>query len=336
MDNLFDQDEECIITSITNVKDGFVMVGSVKNTNYRIFLMKTNRHMQKIWKKSYGAESSDYEGQNIVSIKDGYLICGSSEGHASKSGGSDWKAYILKTDHNGNTVWDKSYRIKGNDCFYSLAVDDDIFLYGETSSTPEKRHLFLLKVDTNGNIIWQKIFETGEETNPGGLVKVNSDYIIAGSFKRNNKWITTLRKIDRNGEILFEEIFENTNVYDICEVQDGYVMTGNKNEDFYVIKTDKNGKRIWDRTDERGCGVAIERIEERLMVAGDIEKDEMTLPVLYRINLNGTTEWFRIYDKEGFIETLKRFKEGLVLVRHILTPREYTDIIEIDENGSLK
>jgi outer membrane protein assembly factor BamB len=331
-----DRDKESIITSIADANDGFVMVGSVKNANYRLLLMKTNKKMEKLWTKSFGANSTDFEGQDIAPIKDGFIICGCSEGHASESGGSDWKVYVSRIDHDGNLVWEKSYRIKGNECAYSLVADENIFVFGETSSTPQERYLFLMKLDANGDLIWHKIFEMGQEVTPGGLLKEGRDYIIIGSFKRNDMWNTSLKKTDGDGKILMEETFGNANIYGIRRAKDGYLMTGSKDEHFYLLKTDGNGRKAWDKTYERGCGVAIEKSGDSLMVGGDIRKNESSLPALYKIDQDGTAEWCRTYGKGGFIETLKQHSDGFILVRHILTPKECTEITEVDENGLLR
>jgi hypothetical protein len=190
-----------------------------------------------------------------------------------------------------------------------------------------------MKLNVDGDLIWQKILEMGQEITPGGLLKEDNDYIIAGSFKKNNIWYTSLKKLDGDGKILMEEIFENTNIYDICSAKDGYLMTGCKGEHCYLIKADRDCKKIWDKTYERGCGATIEKIGDELMVAGDIKRNELSLPVLYKINQDGITEWRRTYGKGGFIETLKHHNDGFLLIRHIITPKECTELIEVDESG---
>ncbi|MCK4445050.1 MAG: hypothetical protein KAW09_10940, partial [Thermoplasmata archaeon] len=73
---MFREDEEIVITSIVDTLDGFAMVGSAKNENYRVLILKTDRNGELEWKKTYGLDSVDYEGQNILAVKDGFLICG--------------------------------------------------------------------------------------------------------------------------------------------------------------------------------------------------------------------------------------------------------------------
>lgn len=333
MKNLFKKDEVSVITSIISIKDGFVMVGSVKNENYKILILKANLKKELLWKKTYGVNHKDYEGQNILLTDDGYLICGASEGIASESGGSDWKAYLLKLNFSGEEQWEKSYRIKGNECAYSLIADEEIMLFGETSSSADQKHLFLMKVDKSGKKIWDKIFGNGDETTPGGLILDEKDYIIAGSLKMNGIWNLNILKVDRNGGILWEKNYNNANIFNLSKVKDGLVMTGMKHDNIYLIKVDLSGEILWDRTYERGCGVAIETSRDKLLIGGDIEKKESRLPIIYKINGNGNIEWKRKYDKEGSIEVIKQYQDGFILVLHIFGPKEYTEIIEVDKDG---
>lgn len=311
------------------------MVGSIKNRNYRVLVLKASKMLEPIWKKTYGEGSKDYEGQGIVPYEDGHLICGGSEGHASESGGRDWKAYLLKISKNGDKIWEKSYRIMGNECAYSLVTDDSILLFGGTSSR-SREHFFLLKTNNLGEIVWQRIFGEGEDSIPGGIISTGADYIIAGSLRRNKDWHLYLSKVDNDGTPKWEKFIIGKFILDICKVNDGIVMTGRKGDNIFFIKIDNDGQIVWEKTFDKGCGATIERIGADLLIGGDIEKNEISRPLLFKTNRDGVLEWQRIYKGEGFIETMLEIQGGYVLIRHILTPKEYTEIIKVDKDGHLK
>lgn len=333
MQSIFTEDEEIVITSIVNAQDGFVMAGSAKNDNYRILVLKMNNDGELKWKRTYGHGSMDYEGQNVVATRDGFLICGCSEGHASESGGRDWKAYLLKVSLKGEKQWERSFRIKGNECAFSLVVDENILLFGETRDSSGNSHFFLLNLDGHGGIIWRRIYCSEEDVIAGGVIPDDQGYILAGSLMRNGKWYLYLLKVDTDGREIWERFHKDALVYDVCSREDGILLTGMRGDHIYLVKINKKGEIVWDRTYDSGCGVAIDCKEDRIVIAGSVEVGESSFPVLYRILEDGTVEWKRIYDKEGSIEKVKQLTDGYMLIRHGLTPKEHTEIIQVGEDG---
>ncbi|TET89053.1 MAG: hypothetical protein E3J35_10925 [Methanomassiliicoccales archaeon] len=334
MQSVFREDEEIVITSVVDTLDGFVMVGSVKNDNYRVLVLKTNKSGELEWRKTYGHSSVDYEGQNIVAIDDGFLICGCSEGHASECGGRDWKAYLLQVNSSGEKQWQRSFRIKGNECAFSLVVKENILLFGETRDPSGNSHLFLLNLDNHGEEIWRRTYCCEEDVMAGGIVPDDQGHILAGSLMRNGRWYLYLSKVDRDGRKIWEKSYKDALVYDMCSGEDGIFLTGMRGEHIYLVKINKKGEIVWDRTYDNGCGVTIDCKKDRIMIAGEIEVGESCFPVLYKISEDGIVEWKRVYDKEGVIEKVKQLDDGYMLIRHGLTPKEHTEIIQVGKDGS--
>lgn len=336
MRSIFREDEETVITSIADTPDGFVMVGSAKNDNYRVLIMKIDRNGELEWRKTYGQSSMDYEGQNIAAVKDGFLICGCSEGHASESGGRDWKAYLLKVNSSGQKQWEKSFRIKGNECAFSLVVREDILLFGETRDTSGNSHFFLLNLDNHGEEIWKGIYCCEEDVIAGGITPVEQDYILAGSLARDRKWHLYLLRVDGDGRKIWEKSHKDALVYDMFKGEDGIFLTGMRDEHIYLAKINKEGEIVWDRTYDGGCGVTIDCKKDEIMIAGEIEVGESRFPVLYKTLEDGTVEWKRTYEKEGFIEKVRQLNDGYMLIRHGSIPKEHTEIVQVGQDGLLK
>lgn len=336
MQSIFREDEEIVITSIIDTPDGLVMVGSAKNDDYRALIAKMNKTRELEWKKTYGRNSADYEGQSIVATNDGFLICGCSEGHASECGGRDWKAYLLKVNLSGEKQWERSFRIRGNECAFSLVVNENILLFGETRDSSGNSHFFLLNLDSHGERIWGRVYCGAEDVMAGGIIPDDQGHILAGSLMRNGGWYLYLLKVDTDGGKIWEKLHKDALVYDMCSGEDGILLTGMRGDHIYLAKINKKGEIVWDRTYDDGCGVTIDCKEGKIAIAGRIEVGESCFPVLYRILEDGTVEWKRIYDKEGFIEKVKRLDDGYMLIRHGLTPKEHTEIIQVGEDGLLK
>lgn len=333
MQSIFREDEEIVITSIVNTIDGFVMVGSAKNSDYRVLVTKIDENGELEWKKTHGLSSMDYEGQNIVEAKDGFLICGCSEGHASECGGRDWKAYLLMVDSSGEKQWDRSFRILGNECAFSLVVKENILLFGETKDPSGNGHFFLLNLDSHGEEIWKRIYCDEEDVMAGGIAPDDQGYMLAGSLMRNGRWYLYLARVDRDGRKIWERLHKDALVYDMCSGKDGTLLTGMRGERIYLAKVNEKGEIVWDGVYDNGCGVTIECKKDRIMIAGKTEVGESCFPILYKILEDGTVEWKRIYNKEGLIEKVKQLDDGYMLIRHGFTPKEHTEIIQVGEDG---
>ncbi|MGB8951245.1 MAG: DJ-1/PfpI family protein [Candidatus Aminicenantales bacterium] len=119
--------------------------------------------------------------------------------------------------------------------------------------------ILVIKMDSDGKEIWSKTFG-GSGTEYGNeLMEVNDGYLVTGyttSFGSGSKDVY-LVKIDRNGKELWSKTYGGSS-WDVgtglCETPDGYIICGYTHssgageEDFYLIKTDKKGKPIWEKT----------------------------------------------------------------------------------------
>ena len=121
---------------------------------------------------------------------------------------------MIKTDANGAEVWDKSFGGSGDDAGKSVQQTSDggyIITGSKAASTGGSQSVWLIKIDANGNEVWDRTFgESG--WNEGKSVEQTSDggYIITGS----------------------------TYPYGV----------GGKNRAVWLIRTDRDGNKVWDRT----------------------------------------------------------------------------------------
>jgi hypothetical protein len=139
------------------------------------------------WSRTYGGAGIDV-GLSMQRTKDGgYVI----SGYTDSFGASNYDVYLLKTDSEGNLIWNKTYGGAHSDLGYSVQETSDggYVIAGYTRSFGNKDDdVYLIRVDSEGNELWSRTYGIQGTTNNvewGYSVQQTSDggYIIAGKTK---------------------------------------------------------------------------------------------------------------------------------------------------------
>jgi regulation of enolase protein 1 (concanavalin A-like superfamily) len=220
-----------------------------------VYLIKADPNGNLLWQKTFGGSSDDY-GSSIQQTSDGgYIIAGVTESFG--AGKSD--VYLIKTDPNGNLLWQKTFGGSSEDCGSSVQQTSDggYIIAGATGSFGDPiGDVYLIKTDPNGNQEWQKTFG-GSKWDYAYSVQQTSDggFIIAGdteSFGARNEPNVYLIKTDPNGNQEWQKSFGGRNGDAGYSVQQtsggGFIITGESGGDVCLIKTDPNGNQEWQKT----------------------------------------------------------------------------------------
>ncbi len=267
-----------------------------------------------IWEKVYGGPKGE-KGYGIVLAINGYIVVG--ETLSFGSGGKD--IYILKIDKKGNKIWEKTFGGPKDDYAYSIIKGKNgyIIIGGTRSFGEGNSDVLVLKINEGGEILWYKTFG-GKGFEEGWRIekdKREENYVIVGrttSFGRG-QYDFYLIKIDENGNMIWEKTFGGKGSdygYDICTTSDGkYVAVGISNsfsetQDIYVIKIDKNGNLIWEKTfGGKGFDYAysLAYSGDGYIIVGNSNSFSET-PDLYilKINQKGEKIWEKIYGGKGY------------------------------------
>jgi len=221
------------VFGLTNSTDGDLADKQIAVNDYWLIKLDANGNLQ--WQRTYGG-SKDDQGQQAIQTSDGgYAITGyamSDDGDASNNEGfhDNW---ILRLDSTGNVLWEKSFGFSGHDHSYDIIETEDggFFFTGfldvtssnGAGSTEKSSSLSAhgvgefwgTKVDADGNLVWRKFFGGTNNDRSFGVIGANDGgYILVGASESDD--------------------------FDISNPKGSY--------DYWVVKVDKNGNFVWERS----------------------------------------------------------------------------------------
>lgn len=292
-------------------KDNIIVVGStISNVNgSRDYLIaKYDKNGKLLWKKTYDTGSRD----------DAYHVATDSEDNILVTGKAAKKFLTIKYDKNGNLLW-ASHDGKGSeDGALNLAVDskDNVIVTG--SSKEVVFGYYTIKYDKNGKMLWRNYWRPAE-TELGRAVGTDSeDNVIVLGVATNAKderawddYTFYAFKYDENGNVLWQNKYGTS--YDRSEPfsvavdsKDNIFLIGfasnNHDNDFYVVKVDKNGKVIWDKTyNKYKSDIAYDAVidpEDNIYITGVTSNSNINEEFYaIKIDNDGKLIWEKVYDK---------------------------------------
>lgn len=238
-------DDDLALDILRASDKGYMLAGRTSSQgagNSDAYLIKTNPTGDLEWEKTFGGSDTD-RAYAILEISDGYLLAG---GTSSQGAGSS-DAWLIKTDENGNLLWEKTFGGSAYDMAHSIVSiwNDGYLLAGWTDSQGTGNYdAYLVKTDFDGNLQWEKTFGSSGDDRIYDAIHTSDGYLLTGS-KNERSWLI---KTDTNGNLEWEKTYGNAPAVShalMFSPQCGYILAGrHKNgtkDDFYIIKTDIEG-----------------------------------------------------------------------------------------------
>jgi len=339
-------------------KLGYIILEKSYRQDFWIIKLDKNGNME--WDETFGEEEADV-ARSIIQTKDGgYAVVG-----------SIWTKYVRKRDfwliklgENGNKEWEKTFDKDEHDIAYSIIQTKDGG-YAIAGGTGKRFwgevNCWVIKLDAKGNVEWNNDFgEIGWDeiysiiqTKDGGFIAAGSTWSKGAG--RGDVWVV---KLDRSGYLVWIKTFGGSD-YDearsIIQTEDGsYAIAGftisedTGDRDVWVIKLDKEGNKIWDKTlggtSEDWANSIIQTNNGDYMVAGWTKSMGAGKTDVWIIKLNkrGDLVWDRAFggSEDDEAHSIIQTEDGGYAVAGWTESKGAGNadvwVIKLDKNGNLQ
>ena len=250
--------------SVQETRDGgFILTGCVNAgspKNYDVQLIRVDHSGQELWKRTFGGYGWDWGYCVRQTVDGGYIVTGWTNSQG--SGGGD--LWLIKTDEQGEELWDRTYGGVENDLGnFVMPTDDGGFIaVGATASYSVGRDdLWVVRTDAYGEVLWMRTFGGAGSDEGCGIARASDGrYIIVGATTSSGAgnhdiW---LLKLDDEGRMEWNRTYGGKE-WDwgsaVQEAPDGGLIIigttlsqGAGEADVWLIKTDPQGTQEWDQT----------------------------------------------------------------------------------------
>jgi len=339
-------------------KLGYVILEKSKERDFWIIKLDKNGNME--WDEIFGEERTDV-ARSIIQTKDeGYAVVGSI--WTKYAGKRDF--WLIKLGENGNKKWEKTFNKDEQDIAYSIIQTKDGG-YAIAGGTGKRFwgevNCWVIKLDAKGNMEWDNDFgEIGWDEIYSIIQTKDGGFIAAGSTwsKGAGRGNVYIAKLNKRGNLIWDKTFGGSD-YDearsIIQTDDGsYAIagftisedTGDRN--VWIIKLDKNGNKVWDRTfggtSEDWANSIIQTEDRGYMVAGWTSSMGAGKTDVWIIKLNkrGDLVWDRAFggSEDDEAHSIIQTEDGGYAVAGWTESKGAGNadvwVIKLDENGNLQ
>lgn len=256
---------------------GYVLAGHIHIGDSDALLIKTDKDGNPEWNKTYGGNNSEWVNSVQQTFDGCFIILGGTESYG--SGKSD--IWLVRTDHEGEEQWNKTYGGNSRDWANSVqeTFDGGFIIAGNTESYGAGHtDLFLVKTDLNGNEQWNRRFGGwNHEFNSHLEQTTDGGYILGGRTLTfdGNYWLI---KTDADGNMQWDRTFDQR-LESFLQISDGCFVftrvTGSKQDgNILLTKTDPDGVEQWEKSFE-GDNIhsVLQTSDGGYILAGDKDSD---------------------------------------------------------------
>ncbi|RDC64883.1 T9SS type A sorting domain-containing protein [Adhaeribacter pallidiroseus] len=304
-DKIFGGDDADHLAVIQNTQDGGYILGGTSNSNqsndkseagkgqedYWIVKISEEQLLTAQWNRRYGGKSTDNFTAMIRTKDGGYLAGGYTNsglsGDKTQPGREKNDYWIVKTDKNGQKLWDKRYGGSNHDYLNHVIQTQDGGYLLAGSSLSEKsgdksagsrgdRDYWIVKTNAQGNIEWDKTFGGSGYDELKKVAQLSTGQYLLGGYSRSPQsgdksessqggtdyWVV---KLSYTGTKLWDKRYggaQDEILGSFSVLPDGGLLLGGSSRsgvsgdktqpsqggsDFWLVRLDIRGNKIWDK-----------------------------------------------------------------------------------------
>jgi hypothetical protein len=247
------------IDVIQTQDEGYAILGYTSSSGAGgedLYLVRLSADGQELWTQTYGGEAQD-NGWSIHEMEGGdFMLFGFT--HSSGAGGLDF--YLIRTDPDGQVLWEATYGGEDDEYGWALSPTEDggFVLAGQTESYGSGDiDGYLIKVDDSGELQWSQTYGGPDEDRLFSIdLCQDGGFILTGtSGQSSTSRDVYLVRTDAQGELLWESRIgaDADDVgHDVRQLVDGtfavagYTMNyGAERYDAMLLRVDENGEFVW-------------------------------------------------------------------------------------------
>jgi hypothetical protein len=257
----------------------------------KVRLIRVDAAAQKVWEKSFDADGYAAAGAAAAFPNGDLIIAGSTK--SSSTGPA--KAWILRTDQHGQTLWSKTYGGAGSYGFYSVVAmpDGGLAVAGLSSTSADVRELWAVRCDARGNVLWERTFRHRDTIATPAIAALSDGGVVVAATAKDKDDIdsgTLVLRLDRSGNTLWEKHFDEKRnaIAAVSLPDDSVVIAGlrrkksyNYASDPWAMRIDGQGKPLWEKdfnvrgeyTANSACCI-VRGTEHEVTIVGNVAKDQ--------------------------------------------------------------
>jgi hypothetical protein len=238
--------------SIIECSDGGFAIAGFKEIagDYYGWLIRTDANGEHLWNKTYGTGNDDFFESIIKPSEGGLLLCGTT----SSWGAGQGDGWLLRTDNNGNQLWQQTYGSplsESGRCVIESRSGGFAFIGGISYADPDENDIWLVGTDLSGNPLWNHTYHVPGHESATDFIEIRTGgFATVGQTDSNTGGLINgyLLRTDAAGVLLWDMVISDGTLWSICEpLSGGLITTGRQGTDLQILRTDPAGTILWDK-----------------------------------------------------------------------------------------
>lgn len=236
--------------------DRFAIVGTLEDDDGTTngYMQVINAAGDEIWTRSYGGDQNEILWAAEPHPAGGFMLLGQTDSMG--QGGLD--IYVLRTDDQGQVLWEAAYGTESTDRAFGLDITSDGggLIAGFTGESSAAMNLFFLRVDSDGRERWRRTiagdrFDVAHDV----LRLADGGFAVSGysSSYGPGDHDGFLMRLTPGGRMLWMRTYGgdgDDRILHVAEMPDGgFAMIGYSDWDVAIWRVDADGGLMWTHQD---------------------------------------------------------------------------------------